>query len=281
MKKLLAMYLFLIFGLVVISTTTSAEALKGIHPLQSDRFVIGLGGFAPDLSGEFSVDSSTGEDGTDVDFQDDMGLDDSATLPAAAIHWRLSNKSRIQGEYFNIGQSHRAVLGRDINIGDVEFEIGADLKSDMRIDIARVFYGYSFVKNDKAELGAGAGLHYINMDISVSGQARVNGIETPKVETGVDEWAILPNVGAYANYAFSPKWITTARVDWISVNIDKYSGGLWNVEAALQYQMLKHVGIGLAYRYIDFNVGIEEDGKADIEAEIAYSGPMLFFTANF
>jgi hypothetical protein len=281
MKKPTHMQLSIIFILALASGISLAGPFNGIHPLQSDRFIIGLGEFFPDISGRFAIDDPDGGDGSDVDFQDDAGLDDKQTLPAFAITWRLSNNSRVQGEYFSLGQDGKRELTKTINVGDLEFAAGAQLSSDMDLDIVRAFYGYSFIKNDNTEVGAGLGLHYINIDVSLSGIATINGEEIANAKRGIDEGAILPNIGGYASYAFSPKWAVGARVDWISANIDKYDGTLWNVEAAVQYQMFEHFGLGLAYRYLDFELATEDSKKGDWKTEFEYSGPLLFFTANF
>ena len=269
-------------GLAMISgNTIAAGAFTGIHPLLSDRFTIGAGAFWPSISGHFSIDPPGGGNGTDVDFQKDAGLDDSLTLPAFGATWRLSNRWRVQGEFFTVGQSTTHSARKILDIGGDLIEVGAKLKTDSDLDIARGFLGYSFVKTDKADMGAGLGLHYLNIDISVVGEIKV-GNEERKARRGIDDWAVLPNVGAYAGYAFSPKWFVGGRVDWISANINDYDGTIWNAEATVQYQMFKHFGVGVAYRYLDFELG-KDNGtkKADWFIQSEYSGPMLFFTANF
>lgn len=283
MNKLINTPLSAVLGLALISGASFAGPFNGIHPLQSNRFSIGFGGYGPDITGYFSIDDADGDDGTDIDFQDDAGLDDSSILPAIGLTWRLSNNTRIQGEYFTVGQSAKETVTKTINIGDLEFDVGATLESDMDMDIARAFWGYSFVKTDKTELGAGLGLHYLNLDISVAGKAHIGDteIELERAKKSIDDWAILPNIGGYANYAFSPKWIVGGRLDWISANIGDYDGTLWNAEAHIQYQIFDHFGVGLAYRYLDFELAAEDSRSGDWETELEYSGPLLFFTANF
>ena len=64
-------------------TLTSGIALAGsfdgIHPLQSDRFIFGIGAYSPEIDGNYYFD-----DGLSIDFQGDAGFDDHDTLPAAA-----------------------------------------------------------------------------------------------------------------------------------------------------------------------------------------------------
>jgi len=276
MKKLMNIQLSAALGLALISSASLAGPFNGMHPLQSDRFTITLGIYAPETSGHFTIDDSA-----DID-TDDTGLDDRVNMPAFAAVWRLSNNTRLQGEYFTIGNSGTQSITEVITIPplDLEFEVGAKLKSELELDIARVFYGYSFIKNERMELGAGLGLHYIDFDASVKGTAEIGGIEVLSAEIGENAWAILPNVGGYVNYAFTSKFLVGARVDWISANIDKWDGTLWNVEAMAQYQIFDNFGVGAAYRYLHMDLS-SDDGVDSWSVDLDYTGPTIFFTANF
>jgi len=283
MKKLIHIQWPAVLGLALLSGISfAAGPFNGIHPLQSDRFSIGLGGYAPDISGYYLINDPDGSDGDEID-AGDVGLDDSDVLPAIGFMWRLSNNTRIQAEYFEVGQSAKQTASKTINIGDVEFDVGASLNTESSLDVARAFWGYSFVKNETTELGAGLGLHYIGLDFSLAGKAHIGDIEIApeRAKRSIDESAILPNIGGYASYAFSPKWLVGGRLDWISANIGDYDGTLWNAEAHVQYQMFDHFGVGLGYRYLDLQLAAEDSRTGDWETELEYSGPVLFFTANF
>lgn len=260
--------------------TVLAGPFSGIHPLQSDRFSVGVGAFFSNADGDLYLDQQNRDDGTDVDLQDDLGMEDSETLPAVAFNWRLSNKSRVQAEYFSFGQSGRRNTSERIEWGDLDFEVGAEVRSDLDLDVVRGFFGYSFIKDERKELGAGLGLHYLRLDASLAGNATIAGIPVLNVERGFDDWAILPNIGGFGNYAFSDKWLASGRVDWISADIDSYDGQLWNVEVAVQYQAFEHFGVGLAYRYLDFELNANKS-NGDWGGDLEYNGPLLFVTANF
>ena len=281
MKQVTTTLVVFVMGLALLPGAAFSGPFNGMHPLQSDRLSIGIGAYWPDISGYYEIDDPDGGDGSNVDLDDDAGLDDNEVQAAASLTWRLSNNTRIQGEYFDVDLSAKNTISRDLNIGDLEFEAGASLKTDYDMDIARAFFGYSFVKNDTMELGAGVGLHYISLDFSVKGKAYIGDTPLLEAERSIDEWAIVPNVGGYANYAFSPKWLVGARVDWMSADVDDYDGTLWNAEAHVQYQMFDHFGVGLAYRYLDFELAANDRKSGDWRTEVEYGGPVLFFTANF
>lgn len=261
-------------------SSVEAAPFSGIHPLQTDRFSFNLGGYLPELDGRIWADADKFDAGTHIDMQSDLGMDDSDSLPAMGFLWRFTDHSRLQVEYFEINSSGSKSLNRDIEWGDLDFSTGVIVESDMNLGILRAFYGYSFVKDDKKEFGAGVGLHYLDSDILLRGNATVNDVPLIDAEGRLDEWAVLPNIGAYGNYALSDKWLIIGRVDWISAAIDKYDGGLWNVEGAVQYQAFKNFGFGLAYRYVALDIEVDESG-VEWGADVDFSGPMLFVTTNF
>ncbi|RLA22497.1 MAG: hypothetical protein DRQ61_06205 [Gammaproteobacteria bacterium] len=251
-----------------LSGATFAGEFTGIHPLQSDRFTFGAGSYFQDVSSDFSVVRPDGGKGSVIDNDSDQ-----STLSLSAI-WRITDKWKLQGEYFDMESSNNRAFSP--SIGNLEF--AGTIDTGVNADVARLFLGYSFLKSQNSEIGVGAGLHYLSLGVSAKGTASVNGAPFAGVSKSViDDWAILPNIGLYANYAFSPKWFIGGRVDWLDATIDVYNGSIWNAEAMVQYQMFDHMGIGMAYRYVNFGVEKNDDWQLDIET----TGPVLFVTGNF
>ena len=266
------------FGLV---STSYAGSFSGIHPLQSDRFALMGGLYWTNISSTASADKD-GIIGGDIDFQDDLGFDETDMQPTFQARWRISDRSRLEAEFLSVGQGNSSTLKHTIDWDGIEFDVGVKVKGNFDLDVGRLFYGYSFIKDDKKEFGAGLGLHYLGLDTSLSGEASIGGIPIGggPVTRGIDEWAILPNVGIYGNYALSSKWLLSGRADWISANIQDYDGTLWNAQASIQYQMADHFGVGLAYRYLALDLE-EDSSKRRWDIDIDYNGPILFITANF
>ena len=89
----------------------------------------------------------------------------------------------------------------------VDFEVGAELKTKAKTKIARAAVGYSFVKTDQVELGAGVGLHYLDWETTLKGNATINGepVISAKRKAAVDGWA--PNLALFGGYAFGSQWL--------------------------------------------------------------------------
>ncbi len=90
----------------------------------------------------------------------------------------------------------------------------------------------------------------------------------------------LPNIGAWYMYSWSPKWVFQSRVDWLSASIGDYSGNLWDIQAGINYQVFKNIGLGLYYKGYLINFDVDRsDWHGKIE--MAQQGPLLTLTATW
>ena len=79
-------------------------------------------------------------------------------------------------------------------------------------------------------------------------------------------------------YSWSPKWVASAHVDWLSVSIGDYSGGLWSASAGINFQAFKNVGFGLSYNNFVLDVDVDKsDWHGKVETR--QRGPRLMVTA--
>lgn len=262
------------------SLTAQAEPYQGMHPLLSDRFVISAIGFWPEIDSTISVDDPDGDSGSDVDFDKIFGSD-AGFRAALTGQWRLSERSVVSLEWFSVGSDGKATLDETIDWGDMEYQVGTMIKAESGLDVYRAFYGYNFYRDDNKEIGIGAGLHLMNIQAELSGSATVDGVPVGNAKHSVDEWAPLPNIGLYANYAFSPKWLVSGQVDWFSANVGDYEGDLWNVGGFVQYQMLDNFGVGVGYRFLEVDLKVDKKGEWMGNANTGYDGAVLFVTGNF
>lgn len=261
-------------------TTAFADELSGIHPLLSDRFVIGAGGMQANLDGTASLNSSGIIDGGNIDLQDDLGFDDTESIWAAKFKWRITDKFNLSLEYLEIDQSNTYAISENIKWGDLVFQTGTAVDAKFNLGFTQLFLGYSLIKTEQAELGIGGGLHFLDIEAKLGGAAIVNGISTTYAAESADFLAPLPNFGVYGGYAFSPKWYVGATVDWLDLSIDDYSGSLTGVGVNIQYQAFEHAGFGVGYKYFNVNVRVKAsdwNGKVDY----TYHGPTVFMTVNF
>ncbi len=268
--------LILILCTTLLPNISSSNEILGEHPLLSDEFTFTLGGFFSDHKGKYKYNGPLNI-GREIDFQDDLGISNNKVLPRGTLKWRMSNSSQIQFEYFSFSDSGSASFtgrfGNGLFSGNIE--------SEEQLDIYRLFYGYNFLKETDYEIGAGIGAHIARTKASLEGSATVAGIPVPTYKEELDEWGLLPNLGAYGSYAFSEQFLFSARADWLSLSVSGVDGTLWNASTSLQYQMHRNFGIGLSYNFVNVEMSEDEDQPGGWDGQLKFSGPSLFVNLNF
>lgn len=279
MKKLSSLFLVsFIFSILIISTAWAGNR-PGIHPLLSDDFSATLGWYYAKTESNIGAYGDAGI-GDDISLEDDLNFDDNSSVFLGGFKWRFTQSFHVSYEFLAIDRDASATLNRDISWDDYDFAAGANIQSEFSVNVHRIFVGYSFIQSKKLELGAGLGLHLMNLEVGLAGNATINGMPVGNGGSKKDGLAPLPNIGFYGAYAFTPRVIVTGRADWFSANISDYKGSLTSVAADVQYQVFKHVGFGAGYHYLNVDV---EANKSDWHghADFSYNGPKLFMSINF
>ena len=243
-----------------------------VHPGLQDRWSLEIGAYAPNVKTSASLDSTTTGRGTTVNFEEDLGLSDRKTMGSVLARLRLGERWRIEAEYFVLDRSGTRAINRTINWGGTVYPVGVVVNSEFNSDVYRLSGGYSFVKDAQKEFGVALGLHVTDFAISLAAAgagARAGEALAP-----------LPTLGLYGAYAFTPKWLLSGRVDYFSLQYEQYDGSLINFTAGIDYRFSRHFGVGLGYRYVDYDVNVT---KTNFTGNISYkfSGPMLYATMSF
>jgi hypothetical protein len=237
------------------------------------RWSIAVFGFWPDVDTKIRVDSADGTIGSELDLEDDLGLSDRETLPAADVVFRINRRHRLEAGYFQLRRSGDTILDATIRIGDEVFEASDEIFSAFDADVLRLAYAYSFINDGRTEFGLIGGFHV--MDFFV-------GIRTVDTEvTGEGELtAPLPTIGVQGGVPLGGKWSFRGRLQIFRLEIDDYSGVLDHADAHVNYQAFRKVSFGMGWYYYLIDVDSEDE---DWRGRIAYefSGPMVSVLARF
>jgi len=269
---------FVLVSFTVFTQSLLAQENDSRHPLLTDRFTLGFGGFIQDKSIKLRVDGQFEGPSIDVDERWKLSSDDTSV--AGVFRWKFGEKWTLSGQYFNTDDSAQAVLGEDVNWEDVTFKAGSNVGVGVDLSVARLFFGRTFSSGPRHEFGLGAGLHWLEIGAFLEGEVFINDESRGFDRRSVSADFPLPNLGGWYDYAFSPKWMATARIDGLYVDIGDYKGGLWNSSLGVQYQAFRHVGFLLAYQVIRLDVDVDKSGWRGA-VELTYKGPFLAVTANW
>lgn len=267
----------LLFGSVLSGTVLAAG--NSLNPVLDDKFTFRLGASWLKADGSFS--SAREGEPTDKLSTGDLGVDDSETNLYVAARWRFAERWRLTFDYLglDINGNVREDFD-DLDFGDIEASgfLAVDTKFKTDFYIAQV--GYSLLKNERAELGIGGGVHVVRFDTKLKVSAGINDVSGSVQSDSVDLTAPLPNVLGYGAYTFTPKLALIGSVGWFGLDYSDYSGDLLTLAANLEYRLTNHFGVGVGYNYVDMDLTIKKSKRTD-RYEIDYKGPVAYISASF
>ena len=252
--------------------------LSGIAPLamadslDGDRFSLSLGVFVTDRETEARLDSSL-DDGTDTDFENDLGLDSSDSVFRVDGYFRFSERHRADFSVFDLSRKKTTQIDRDIQWGDTLYNVNTAVKSDFDLTIYKAAYTYSFLQRDKGYLGATIGLYVADAGASLAeenvGQAEVGELTAP-----------LPVIGLRGEYALSDRWKFRASGEFFFIEYQNIDGSLIDIYAGVDYGVTDSLSIGLGFNSVNFDVDATKSAfKGALNWQ--YSGGLLFLKFNF
>jgi hypothetical protein len=232
-------------------------------------FTIKAGGYFPLQDTNVRVDGKLGLGlGTELDFENDLGLDEDVFSYRIDAQWRYFSRHRLNFSFFDLSRDATTLVGRDIIIGDLPpIFIGTTISTQWDYKVYAASYTWSFLQTNKYEVGFNIGAHItdINFAVSVLGfAAEVDQVTLP-----------LPVIGLTGAYAFTPKLVLKSNAGFFYLKIDQYEGSLINIDLDLEYNMWKYMGFGIGYNYFGLNVDIEAD-EFHGSAEYQYHGFKFF-----
>jgi hypothetical protein len=262
-----------------LAAAATAQAAEGGRSLLDDKFTVSLGTFVLDTKTEISVDGSTGNSGTVVDLEQDLGLKDSDRFRFDAT-WRFAPRHKVRALYFDTDQSKTKSLERSLTIGDTVYPVSASVTAENSTTIMELAYEYVFRKKDNYELTGSLGVHRIEFDFAVTGRGNVGAqIGQVRRESAVAE-APLPVVGLRGLWEFSPNWYLDGQAQYFALSFDGFDGDITDLRIGVTRMFGKRFGVGLGYNEFITDVGLDRK-RFNGDLNWRYSGGQIFVTASF
>jgi opacity protein-like surface antigen len=244
----------------------------------TDQYWLQLHAFWPSIESTARVDAlATARPGTELSFENDLGMSDSETLPALLMGMRFFDNWRVDFEYYSLKRDASRLTEREIDFGDTNFELGTQLSSSFESTVYRLTVGYSFVKSQELDLGASLGLHLTDFELALAGSSSLGGAAKREAR---DALAPLPTIGLYGTYAISPAFGLRARADLLSFSYGDYDGSLTNVELSVDWRFSPNFSVGAGYRYVDYKLDVTSSSWKG-EVNYKFDGPIVFIEAAF
>jgi len=218
------------------------------------------------------IDESLELPGTDIDAEDDLGLDDSDLMPQAEITLLPGEHHLLRLSGFNTRRSASHVIDEEIFFDDEVYEAGERVDSQLDLTMFGLTYGYRFIAHDRGELTATFGIQIASVDANAVVRSRV----VREAESGV---APLPMIGLEGRFDFSSRWSAEARLQYLSANIEDVDGSIMDARLALTWRANPYLVFGLGYRSFALEVDSKSEDNPGL-VDLKLSGPLLFARAS-
>jgi hypothetical protein len=249
--------------------------------LLTDSFQVALGTFIITSEPTVQLNGETGS-GDRVDFDEALGGGDSQRIRLDS-HWRFgdSGRHKLKAIAFDMSRDNSRTFDEDIEWGGDIYPVGAVIDAEFSFTVIELAYEYSFMRRDNFELDASIGLHYTDLESSLSARAETSGgTLTGDISNSASVAAPLPVLGLRGIWDLSHNFWLDATAQFFALSIDEYDGNLQDYRILVTWQPKKWLGIGLGYNRFSIDVDVDAsdfDGSLDW----TYSGPMIFYSATF
>ena len=262
-----------ILTLLAVAGAPGHDVLADEHGPTDKTVTVWARAFFADADTAIRVDSQTlALAGTLLDFETDLNIDESPTLPMLGIDWRFADRHQIGLAYFELTRDGRRIIDLEIRWDDFVYPVNFDVRSFFDTKITRLAYRYSLISNPRSEFWVGGGIHLTDLEAGISepgiGSSRVSS-DTP-----------LPMGTVAFDYDLSARWSLLFMGEWFGIEIGDASGELWHADVTLQWHAWRYVSIEIGYNYFDLDF---DEGDADFRGlyNYTYEGPFLGVSASF
>ena len=224
---------------------------------------LALGGYfsAADANLRFDVtNSSTGTTvGTDIDFEDDLGLKADDTLVKARLTHFVGRRHEVSLSYYNLKRTGEKTVSRELDFGGVVYPAGAGVRAELSEENLELAYTYWAVREDGFGLGLSGGVVGFRLDGTLDASVQVGGARR-ELHREASATLPIPMVGLQLRGLLLPKLVFLGEARYLpSVNVENYEGTSGTATAGLEWQIFQHFRLGGSYDYFFIDAKVDDD----------------------
>ncbi len=271
MKKIIGLVAMLLFAIVLASPALAAKKKDKPGWEDWDRLNIDVGVFSATQSTTIRLDAFDGAIGTQIDLEDNLGLEDREEQPRFDLLWRYKKRSSLSVSYFKLDRDTVAPLTITIKFGDIILDpvISPAVRTVYDIEVLSGQWGYSFFRTPKWDARFTIGIYAMDFLVSLQDPAAA------QAEEG-DVLAPLPVIGMGFDHKLTGKWHLSGGFRYFGIEYeDEFSGSLTEVLVGATHHTFKNVGFGIAYNYFHLDIDATDDDFTGL-LDIKYQGPYAY-----
>jgi hypothetical protein len=240
----------------------------------TDRFALDASFIHASVATELRVDPPGRPlSGTEVSGQRDLGFKPSENDGLVDLMFRLRERNRIDVGYLELDEAATTTVSRPIVFGNEVFNPGSVVSTSLQWRVMSFSWTYAFIQNDRFELGAGLGVHMMDLDVRGTAPATFSNYETsiagavptPIIDTA---WRVTRRISL------------TARAQYLKAASSGTSGSLGDFHADAQFRWVPNLSIGAGYSQLRLNLASVTGSNPGL-LSIRLRGPEIFLRASF
>jgi len=258
--------------LVPLALMLSAHAYA-VEPV--DRFYVGVGHYWSDNDLDTRWDSSDGSLGTTINFQRDLGFEDSQ----GALFWNVGgslgedHQHKFDAFSYDYDDESVRLLSRDLNIEENTYPAAAAFAGSLDIKISGLSYTWFFNRSEHHAFGVGVGA--VRYDLSADlAAALVTEEQSVSVENRFSEDAWAPMLRAEYVQSLAEHWRWGAALSYVKKSGGNVSGDAVDAQVKVEYFPWEHFGFSLRYNYNDVDLDFDRS-RFDGNINLKNRGPQL------
>lgn len=255
----------------------AADALPAWAPppprkIVEDRFRLEVTLLGAGFDTDLRVDESLDNPGTEINAEDDLGLDDFEVLPQAEFTMLPGERHLLRLSGLQTHRSAQKIIDEEIFFDDEVYLPGERVDSTLSLTMLGLTYGYRFIVREHSEFTATLGIQVAEVEANAVVRSRV----VRDSESGV---APLALAGVEGRYDFDDRWSAEGRLQYLAADIDDVDGSLLDARLAVTWRMNPYLLFGLGFRHFSIDVDSrDEDTPGFVDMRI--NGPLLFMRAS-
>ncbi len=211
--------------------------------------------------------------GTALSGARDLGFKPSENDGMVELMFRLRDRNRIRADFLELEQSGTTTLTRPIVFGNQVFNKGDSVSSSLQWRTMGLTWTYAIFQNDRFELGAGLGVHLMDLDVRGVVPTRFASYEN-SIAGALPAPALEASVRITRRIAFS------ARGEYLHGTINSLTGTLTDYHADLQFRVVPNFAVGAGYSMMQLRLNALVDSDPGLIG-IRLRGPQIFVRASF
>lgn len=237
-----------------------------------DRFRAEVTLLGASLDTNLRVDETVALQGTEINAEEDLGLDDFEMLPQVELTLLPGEHHLVRLSALSARRSATKLIEREIVFDDEVYVPTERVDSTLNLTMFGLTYGYRFLVHPRSEITATFGIQVAEVEANAVVRSRV----IRDAESGV---APLPLVGVEGRFDFSRRWSAELRGQYLTVDIDRVDGSILDARAAITWRMNPYLLLGVGYRSFTIEVDSRDEGTPGF-VDLGLDGPLLFVRAS-